>query len=109
LFSQTAAPEIDFGVNTNDPANALFTTANFPGAAAADLNRARGIYSVLTGRVISIAANAHSVCTTTQAVAPTPWQLVFRSTFSWSIQACKAAPALRATAVIAATTAWCSN
>ncbi|MCI0390572.1 MAG: carboxypeptidase-like regulatory domain-containing protein [Acidobacteria bacterium] len=58
LFSQTAAPEIDFGVNTNDPANALFTTANFPGAAAADLNRARGIYSTLTGRVISITANA---------------------------------------------------
>jgi hypothetical protein len=46
---------------------------------------------------------------TTQAVAPTPWQLVFRSTFSWSIQACKAAPALRATAVIAVTTPWCSN
>ncbi len=58
LFSQTAAPEIDFGVNTSDPANALFTATNFPGAAAADLNRARGIYSVLTGRVISIAANA---------------------------------------------------
>jgi hypothetical protein len=58
LFSQTVVPEIDFGVNSNDPANSLFTTANFPGAASADLNRARNLYAVLTGRVIAISANA---------------------------------------------------
>lgn len=58
LFTQTAVAELDFGVNAVDPANAFFTTANFPGASAADLNRARGIYGVLTGRVTSIGANA---------------------------------------------------
>jgi Carboxypeptidase regulatory-like domain len=55
---QTLVPAINFGVNTNDPANAMFTTANFPGAAATDLNNARGIYAVVTGRVIAINANA---------------------------------------------------
>lgn len=58
LYSKTAVPEIDFGVNAIDPAINLFTTANFPGAANADLNRAANLYSVLTGRVISIGANA---------------------------------------------------
>ncbi len=52
------APNIGFGVNSNDPAIRMFTTANFPGAAAADLTRAQNIYAVLTGRVTSIAANA---------------------------------------------------
>ncbi|MGH9834361.1 MAG: carboxypeptidase regulatory-like domain-containing protein [Blastocatellia bacterium] len=55
---QTLVPTINFGVNTNDPANAMFTTANFPGASATDLNNARGIYAVLTGRVTAINANA---------------------------------------------------
>ncbi len=58
LLNQTVVPTINFGVNTNDPANAMFVTANFPGAAAADVTRAANIYAVLTGRVTSIAANA---------------------------------------------------
>jgi len=52
------APNIGFGVNANDPAATMFTTANFPGASAANLTAAQGIYAVLTGRVTSIAANA---------------------------------------------------
>jgi hypothetical protein len=62
LLNQTVVPTIGFGVNTNDPANAMFSgtagAANFPGAAAADITRAANIYAVLTGRVTSIAANA---------------------------------------------------
>ncbi len=58
LSNVTLVPTIGFGVNTNDPADSMFTAANFPGAANADLTRARGIYAVLTGRVTSIAANA---------------------------------------------------
>ncbi|MGH9834362.1 MAG: carboxypeptidase regulatory-like domain-containing protein, partial [Blastocatellia bacterium] len=58
LVNQTMVPTINFGVNTNDPANAMFVTANFPGAAAADVTRAAGIYAALTGRVTAINANA---------------------------------------------------
>jgi hypothetical protein len=58
VFDQTVVPEIDFGVNSSDPASSLFVPENFPGASAADRNRAQNLYAVLTGRVISIAANA---------------------------------------------------
>ncbi|MBS1786804.1 MAG: carboxypeptidase regulatory-like domain-containing protein [Acidobacteria bacterium] len=54
----TLVPSITFGIDTNDPANAMFTTANFPGAATADITRARNIYAVLTGHVTAISANA---------------------------------------------------
>jgi hypothetical protein len=56
--SQTLVPTINFSVDTTDPANAMFTTANFPGASSTDLNNARGIYAVLTGRITAINANA---------------------------------------------------
>ncbi len=52
------APNVSFGVNSNDPAISMFTTANFPGASAANLTAAQGIYAVLTGRVTGIAASA---------------------------------------------------
>jgi hypothetical protein len=57
----TFVPTINFGVNINDPANALFatgTTGNFPGAADADTTRAKNLYAVLVGSIISINANA---------------------------------------------------
>jgi hypothetical protein len=50
-------PTIGFGVDTtNDPANALFTPANFPGLAAGaqGLTDARFLYGLLTGRVVSV-------------------------------------------------------
>ena len=59
--AQTLVPTINFGVDTNDPANAMFTTANFTGASATDLNNARALYAVLTGRVTAINANARLV------------------------------------------------
>jgi Carboxypeptidase regulatory-like domain/TonB dependent receptor len=55
--SQTLVPTINFGINPNDPADDMFTSANFLGASDADINRARGIYAVLTGRVIAINSN----------------------------------------------------
>lgn len=54
----TLVPSITFGIDTTDPAIALFTNANFPGAAAADITRARNIYATLTGHVTAITANA---------------------------------------------------
>ncbi len=52
-------PAITFGVDTtNDPANGFFTTANFPGASATNLNDARALYALLTGRVTAINGTA---------------------------------------------------
>ena len=47
-------PTLTFGVSSDDPAQALFSAANFPGASAAQLNDARELYATLTGRVIGI-------------------------------------------------------
>ncbi len=55
---QTLVPTINFGVDTSDPANAMFTTTNLQGASATDLANARSLYAVLTGRVTAINANA---------------------------------------------------
>jgi hypothetical protein len=58
IDSQTAVPAITFGVNSADPADGLFSSANFPGSADADRTRARNLYAVLTGRITAITANA---------------------------------------------------
>jgi hypothetical protein len=53
------APTITLGLDqTNDPANALFTTANFAGASNANLADARALYALLTGRVTAIGGTA---------------------------------------------------
>jgi hypothetical protein len=51
-------PEIRFATLTTDPAAAMFTTANFPGASAANLTAASNLYALLTGRVQQIAGDA---------------------------------------------------
>jgi hypothetical protein len=57
--SQTLTPTINFGVDDNDPANtAMFNDTFFPGAGSTDLNNARMLYAILTGRVTAINANA---------------------------------------------------
>jgi hypothetical protein len=54
--TQNVVPQITLGFDTtNDPARTLFSTAFFPGASAAQLTEARGIYAYLTGRVTTIA------------------------------------------------------
>ncbi|HXH05015.1 MAG TPA: TonB-dependent receptor [Vicinamibacterales bacterium] len=58
LRNQTLVPTIRFGVVPGDPAEVMFTPANFPGASAADLARARAHYAVLTGRVSEVLGNA---------------------------------------------------
>jgi hypothetical protein len=55
--AQTLVPTINFGVDTTDPANAMFTATNFPGSSSTDLTNAKNIYAVLTGRVTAINAN----------------------------------------------------
>ncbi|MCI0661299.1 MAG: hypothetical protein L0220_09525 [Acidobacteria bacterium] len=59
LFNQTTVPSITFGVNSQDAANSMFSTANFPGASGTQLTNAANIYAVLTGRVTAITGNAN--------------------------------------------------
>lgn len=58
LWNQSTVPQVNFGITTADPAAGLFTTANFPGASTAQLNNARGLYAILTGRVSEVVGNA---------------------------------------------------
>lgn len=57
-WSQAQVPGITLGLDANDPAIGMFTAANFPGAAAADITRAQAMYAVLTGRVTAISASS---------------------------------------------------
>lgn len=59
LYNQQLVPTITLAGTVNgDPADAMFTTANFPSASATDLTNARTLYGVLTGRVTTIGRNA---------------------------------------------------
>src|SRR5262249_2715140 len=54
-----AVPGVTFGIQTTvDPADAMFTTANFPGASTTNLSDARSLYAFLTGRVTAITGTA---------------------------------------------------
>jgi hypothetical protein len=55
---QRVIPTVNFQVVGNDPANAMFVAANFPGSAGADITAASNLYALLTGRVSSIQADA---------------------------------------------------
>ena len=68
VTNQTMVPQINFGVDASDPATAMFTTANFAGASAAQLTTAANLYALLTGRVTAIAADARLDETTNQYV-----------------------------------------
>jgi hypothetical protein len=58
LKNQQVVPNIDLGMVNGDPALAMFTTANFPGASAAQLAAAQSLYAVLTGRVTNVLGQA---------------------------------------------------
>jgi len=58
LKNSTAVPTMSLGVITTDPAAALFTTANFRDASAAQLTAAQNLFALLTGRVNQIGADA---------------------------------------------------
>jgi hypothetical protein len=51
-------PQLRFATTPTDPASALFTAANFPGASAANLTAASNLYAMLTGRISQIAGDA---------------------------------------------------
>jgi hypothetical protein len=56
---QQIVRDLRIELNTDfDPANGLFTVANFPGASSAQLTAARRTYAVLTGRVNEVRSQA---------------------------------------------------
>ncbi len=57
-WARTLAPAIGFGIDPTEPANSLFVTANFPNASSGNLDDARALYALLTGRVNAITGNA---------------------------------------------------
>ena len=75
-------PSLAFGFSTNfDPADAIFTSTNFPGSTSGDRNNAKALYALLTGRVSSISAwrsfRTRSVMRSTiawSAAAAGPWR-----------------------------------
>jgi hypothetical protein len=49
------ATSLTLGFSSNfDPADAMFSTVNFPGSTSAERNNAKALYALLTGRVASI-------------------------------------------------------
>ncbi|HEY0874290.1 MAG TPA: TonB-dependent receptor [Vicinamibacterales bacterium] len=67
--SWNIAPTVSLGLDqNNDPANAMFTTANFPGASNANLSDARALYALLTGRVTAVNGTARQDVTTGEYV-----------------------------------------
>ena len=66
--TETLVPTLTLGVETADPANGMFTTSNFPGAAGTDLANARALYALLTGRITQIASQVRLDADTGQYV-----------------------------------------
>lgn len=51
-------PTINLGVVQGDPAEGVFTAANLPGANSTQINNARQLYAILTGRVSGVNGDA---------------------------------------------------
>jgi hypothetical protein len=58
LKNSNLVPRVAFGVLAADPANGLFTAANFPGASSTNITAASNLYALLTGRVASVTGDA---------------------------------------------------
>jgi len=58
LQNKLHVPTAQFGIVATEPAAAMFTAANFPGASATDLANATGLYAILTGRLTSLQGEA---------------------------------------------------
>ncbi len=58
VTEQQAVPGISFGVDSADPALAMFTAANLPGASPEQRAAAASLFALLTGRVDGITSSA---------------------------------------------------
>lgn len=85
---QQMVPGVNLGFNEQlDPAAGLFSTANFPGASTGELDDARDLYAMLTGRVTSVTGQAALDPSTNKYVAFGPrTREGFMDTFSGFVQ-----------------------
>jgi hypothetical protein len=58
LKNRQLVPTLTMEIPSGDPADAMFSPANFPGASGSDLTNAKYLYAVLTGRISSIGREA---------------------------------------------------
>ena len=58
LQSQTLVPTANFGLISTEPATAMFSATNFPGASTNDLTQAQSLYAMLTGRINNLTGDA---------------------------------------------------
>ena len=58
LENQQHVPTITFGVSSQDPANSMFSAANFPGSSNDQRTAAAELFAMLTGRMDGITAEA---------------------------------------------------
>jgi hypothetical protein len=62
----TAVPLASLGIQSTDPAAAMFNTTNFPSIQSADISNAQNLYALLTGRisgisgVVNVDENSHA-------------------------------------------------
>jgi hypothetical protein len=54
LDNRQFVPVVQFGIDSNDAADALFSSGNFPGSSGAQRDAAAELYATLTGRVSAI-------------------------------------------------------
>jgi hypothetical protein len=58
LWNKQVVPTITFGMVAGDPADTMFSSANFPGSSSTQRDYARALYALLTGRVLGIGREA---------------------------------------------------
>jgi hypothetical protein len=58
LQNDTVVPTLRFDIVSGDPANAMFSLANFPGSSSSQRAEAGDLYAVLTGRVSDVLGDA---------------------------------------------------
>ena len=58
LDSQTLVPSATFGLAPTEAADGIFNMTTLPGASATDINQAKNLYAMLTGRLTSVAGEA---------------------------------------------------
>jgi Carboxypeptidase regulatory-like domain/TonB dependent receptor len=54
MENQQIVPELRFGIVQGDPAEGMFNTTNFPGASSSQLDDARALYAILSGRISEV-------------------------------------------------------
>jgi hypothetical protein len=58
LQNQTLVPTANFGIGTNEAADAIFNATTLPGASTADITQAKNLYAMLTGRISTLQGDA---------------------------------------------------